>query len=63
MVTHHDFNGLFTVLCALHWDLTRPMEYNTEVAHRHDSHSRDEVIPLPRLTSSVNAGFSRPLDQ
>jgi hypothetical protein len=34
---------------------------NTEVAHRPNSHSHYEVIPFPRITSSVNAGFSRPL--
>jgi hypothetical protein len=32
---------------------------NTEVAHRSDSHSHYEAIPFPRITSSVNAGFSR----
>jgi hypothetical protein len=31
----------------------------TEVAHRSDSHSHGEVIPFPRITSSVNALFSR----
>jgi hypothetical protein len=40
--------------------LTVAMVLNTEVAHRSDSHSRDEVIPFPRSTSSVNAGFPRP---
>jgi hypothetical protein len=29
----------------------------TEVAHRSDSRSGEEVIPFPRITSSINAGF------
>jgi hypothetical protein len=29
----------------------------TEVAYHSDYHSRNEVIPFPRITSSVNAGF------
>jgi hypothetical protein len=29
----------------------------TEVAHRSDCHSHYEVIPFPRITSSVNAVF------
>jgi hypothetical protein len=37
------------------WDMWK--QTITEIVHRSDSHSRDEVIPFPRITSSVNAGF------